>query len=291
MPYASRSTVVAFKNAKAGALYCEHVVPLQFSELIPIRGSGEPELFDILQKVFPPSLVDTRAPRSVHPGVVDYLSEYLVAFPQSLGITSLPDAETLEDRAKRRLPGLQAKMAQVLASVAEPISGVLEIDPLGEESEATQDVACQLAGLNIVDIDRVSWRHLLEFREDAESLRKLQNLRLFFHEKFDGKSKEYVRDALLLAIEKHDDTVKNWGFETVAGALECVFSSKSLAALGAGTITIALGAPLAVGATLAVVFEIGAATIKIATKRRALSEFRKFDPVSYLIAARNLPTT
>jgi len=291
MSYATRSTAVAFKHAKHASLYCDHVVPLELSELIPVQGSGEPQLFDILQKLLPPSLVDPEAPRSVHRGVVKYSASYLVAFPESLGITSLPNGETLESRAKRQLPALYADMAQVLESVAEPINGVHGIDPLGKESEATEDVACQLAGLNIVDVDHVSWRHLVDFREDTESLRKLQNLRLFFHEKFDGKPKEYIEDSLLLAIEMHDEALKKFGFETIAGALECVFSSKSLAALGAGTITIAFGAPLAVGATVAAAFEIGAATLKIAKKRRALSDFRRFDPVSYLIAARDLPRT
>jgi hypothetical protein len=289
MAYSSSSTVVAFKSAKQAALYCEHVVPMEFAELIPVRDSGEPQLFDILQKVLPPSLLDSSAPRLVHPGIVTYLSTYLVAFPQVMGITSLPNGETLEQRAKSQLPGLYSNMANVLTSVAEPINGVLDIDPLGTAAIATDDVSCQLAGLNIIDVEKVSWKHLLAFREDAESVKQLQHLRLFFQEKFDGKPKEFVRDSLLVAIDKHDETVKKWGFETVTGVMESVFSSKSLAALGAGTVTIVLGAPIAVGAAIAAAFEVGSATIKIVSKRRALAEFRKFDPVSYLIGARELP--
>jgi len=289
--YVDRSTVVAFSGAKQAALYCEHVVPLELTELIPVRDSGEVQMFDILQQVLPISLVNSNWPRSVHPGFMHFTSRYLVAFPWSLGIQSLPAGETFEQRAQKHLPQLQLDVANVLSSISEPVGGVLGLDPLAHPSNTTDDVSFQLAGLNLIDVSRVSWKHLLEFRRDAESRRKLQNLRLFFHEKFDGKSKTYVTDALSLAIQKHDDTVKKWGFETVVAGLESVFSSKSLTALGAGTVTIALGAPIAVGAAIAGVFEIGAVSLKIVTKRRGLAEFRRFDPVSFLIDARNLPRT
>jgi hypothetical protein len=280
MPYTSRSTVVAFSGAKQASLYCEHVVPLTLEEIVPIRDTGEPELFDLLQVILPPSLVDLDAPRSVHPGILHYVASYLCAFPQVIGVTSLPSGETFESRAERDLPGLYADMARILESVAEPINGVLGLDPIGKASAATDDVACQLAGLNIIDVGRVSWRHLIEFRKDTESVRKLQNLRVFFHHEFDGKSREYVQDALLLAIEKHDDTVRTWGFETISGALECIFSSRSVAALAAGAITLALGAPTPAGLIVGAALEIGSVTVKVVGKRRSLSEFRKYDPVS-----------
>lgn len=288
MSYASRPTVIAFKDAKHACLYCDHVVPLEMTELIPVRASGEPQLFDILQKVLPPSLLDTSAPRGVHPGVVSYLANYLVAFPIALGVTSLPNGETLESRAQSQLPGLYAHMGDVLVSVAEPVNGVLGLDPVAKPADASDDVACQLIGLNLVDVSRVSWKHLLEFREDKDSLEQLRQLRVFFQEKFDGKPKEYVRDALLLAIRKHDDTVKKWGFETFAAVLESIFSSKTLVALGAGAATFVLGAPISAGAAVAAAFELGSASVKIYRTRRSLSEFRRFDPVSYLISARKL---
>ena len=59
--------------------------------------------------------------------------------------------------------------------------------------------------------------------------------------------------------------------------------------LVAGTITIAFGAPLAVGAAAVAAFEIGNVSLKIVGKRRGLAEFRRFDPVTYLVSARELP--
>src|SRR5437879_6015453 len=114
MSYASRSSVVAFSNAKQASLYCEHVVPLELMELMPVRGSEEPQVFDILQQVLPPSLVDAGWPRSVHPGVMAYTAEYLVAFPQWTGTEGLPTGETFEARAKKHLPQLHAHIAQVV---------------------------------------------------------------------------------------------------------------------------------------------------------------------------------
>ncbi|MFL9863717.1 hypothetical protein PQR67_05985 [Paraburkholderia fungorum] len=288
MSYSSVSAILAFQDSKEAALYSDRIVPIELADLIPLRGSGDLELFEILPKILPGSLVDTSAPRSVHPEILSYVAKYLIAFPDALGIHTLASGESLEDRARSQIANLQKSMAALLNSVSEPIAGVHGVDLTASADSKTDDVSCQLIGLHLVDISGVSWRHLIEFREDAASLQALRNLRLFMQEKFDGKSKDFIRDSLLLAIDKHDTAVKKWGFETKQAVLESIFSSKSLQALGAGTITIALGAPIALGAAVAAAFEIGSFSLKIATKRRGLAEFRRFDPVTYLVSARGL---
>lgn len=288
MSYAPTSTVVAFQNTREAALYSDYVVPILISDLIPLRGSDELQTFQILPKLLPTSLVDPDAPRSVHPGVITYVSQFLVTFPQALGIRELRSGETLEDRNRNELPALHRGIAALLESVSERVTGVHGIDVSAPADAKAEDVSCQLIGLNLVDVSRVSWRQLIEFREDRNSVQALRNLRLFLQEKFDGKPRDFVRDSLLLAIDKHDAAVKKWGFETKVAALESIFSSKSLQALAAGTITIALGAPLALGAAVAAALEIGNVTLKVVTKRRGLAEFRRFDPVTYLVSAREL---
>lgn len=288
MSYSSTSTVVAFQDTKEAALYSDHVVPILISDLIPHSASGELELFEILPKLLPTSLVDPNAPRSVHPGVIQYVSQFLITFPQALNIRELRSGESLEERNRNELPNLHRNIAELLGSVSETVTGVHGEDQTASAGSKTEDVSCQLIGLQLVDVSRTSWRQLMEFREDRTSAQALRNLRLFLQEKFDGKSKEFVRDSLLLAIEKHDEAVKRWGFETKTAALESIFSSKTLQALAAGTITIVLGAPLVLGAAVAAAFEFGSVSLKIATKRRGLAEFRRFDPVTYLVSARQL---
>lgn len=288
MTYTSTSAIVAFQDTKDAALYSDYVVPIMVSDLISSRASGELETFDILPKLLPTSLVDSKAPRSVHPGVIRYVSQFLVTFPQAMGIHDLRSGESVEERNRNELPNLHREIATLLGSVSETVTAVHGVDQTASKAAKAEDVSCQLIGLKLVDVSRTSWRHLLEFREDRDSALALRNLRLFLQEKFDGKPKEFVRDSLLLAIEKHDAAVKRWGFETKTAALESIFSSKSLAALAAGTITIALGAPLALGAAAVAAFEVGNVTLKVVGKRRGLAEFRRFDPVTYLVSARDL---
>jgi hypothetical protein len=290
MTYATKSNVVAFSDAKQAALYFDYVIPARIHDLLD-ESREITQVANILQNILPPSLINSADRQFLHGAILDYLAQYAIAFPRLVGVTSLPTGETPDSRLHTRMPQLRDALVQILKSVSEPIKSVLGLDLFADAADETDDISLQLAGLSLVNVDHVRWEQLLEFRKDADSLRRLQNLRLFFHEKFDGKPQAYVRDALLLAIEKHDDTVKKWGFETVSAGLECIFSSKSLAALGAGIISVAFGAPIALAAATTAMVEIGAATLKIASKRRALSEFRKYDPVSYLIAARDLPKT
>jgi hypothetical protein len=288
MTYASTSTIVAFQDTKEAALYSDHVVPIMISDLISSRVSDELQTFEILPTLLPTSLVDPKAPRSVHPGVIRYVSQFLVTFPQAMGIHELSSGESVADRNRSELPALHREITALLGSVSETVTAVHGIDQTASAGTKTEDVSCQLIGLKLVDVSRTSWRQLVEFREDKACAQSLRNLRIFMQEKFDGKPQQYVRDSLLLAIERHDEAVKRWGFETKTAALESIFSSKSIAALAAGTITIALGAPVALGAAAVAAFELGNVSLKIVSKRRGLAEFRRFDPVTYLVSAREL---
>ena len=288
MTYASTSTIVAFRDTKEAALYSNHVVPIKIVDLVPIQSSGDLETFKILAKLLPSSLVDLQAPRSVHPGVISYVAQFLMTYPQALGLRELRSGESIEERNRKQLPALHRKIAALLSSVSETVTALHGVDQAASSDTKTEDVSCQLIGLNLVDVSQASWRQILDFREDENSARALRNLRLFLQEKFDGKSREFVRDSLLLAIEKHDEAVRRWGFETKSAVLESIFSSKSLAALAAGTLSIAFGAPIVLGAAAVVAFEIGNVSLKVVGKRRGLSEFRQYDPVTYLVSAREL---
>lgn len=288
MSYTSKSTIVAFQDTKEAALYSSYVVPIMISDLIPHGELDELETFEILPKLLPISLVDPKSPRSVHPDVIDYVAQFLVTFPQAIGILGIANGETLQQRKLQELPKLHKKIATLLDSVSDVVTAVHGNDQSASLEPKLEDISCQLIGLKLIDVNKMSWRQLMEFREDKEAAKALRNLRLFMQEKFDGKSSSFVFDSLNTAIEKHDEAVKRWGFETKTAVLESIFSSKSFSALTAGTITIALGVPIIPVAALAAAFEIGSVSMKIVNKRRGLAEFRRFDPVTYLVSARDL---
>jgi hypothetical protein len=285
--YVKNTTVIAFSDSKSACLFFDNVIPIEIGELIPHRGSGEKDTFEILPAILPNSLIDASAPRGLHPGILKYVARYIFTFPASMGITNLP-CMTLEERKNSMLPELISSLSNLIDSVGEPIHGLLGRDPSSNSPDCDTDPSLILSSLNLVDTSSLSWSHLLEFRKDEDSKRKLRNLRLLIYDEFQGKPKRYIEDKLLIRIEQYNETVKKWGMKTLESALKITFSSKSVAALGASAIATGLGAGLPLAAMIGVVLEIGGVTLEIAKSRRDLNEFKSHDPVSYIIEARNI---
>jgi len=113
-----------------------------------------------------------------------------------------------------------------------------------------------LRGLDLIDVDKISWDHVLEFRKDFESQSSLRDFRIFFSQNFEGLSKQEITDRLHSSIHEYDVTRKAWGFETVKKTFSAAVSQQGIMSSSIGTLSAALlgaGAPIAasVGATVA----------------------------------------
>ena len=107
---------------------------------------------------------------------------------------------------------------------------------------------------------KVSVGQILEFRSDTESMAKLRRLRLFASSNYEGKSRTFVEDDLLLRIADYEHEANKWGFEVREAALTNLFHSKTLLGAAGGSLAAVLaGSPAAAltAATAGVLFEWG----------------------------------
>lgn len=286
MKYNSQNALACLQDAKNASLYFDKIVPLDLGELIPIRDSGEPEMFDILNKILPPTLLDSTKPRGVNPLVIGYTSSYLIAFPSSIGITELSDNETLEERYKRQMPKLLSDMGQLIHSSGCSASGIFGSVTDLSQNTTQEDPSLVLSGLNLVDTSNISWRQILEIRDDKESMNKLKRLRLFIYENYNDKPLEYIKDDLSQRIYDYENTAKELGLKTKESVFKAIFSSESTVGLTAAAIATAfLAAPLAIPLSLAIgsSFMIGNIALEFKSQKRELYNFKRDNPISYLV--------
>ena len=166
---------------------------------------------------------------------------------------------------------------------------IYPIQPNRMFSESYDCTSLSLAQLQLIDTTEVSWEHIMEFREDADSTKKLRKLRLFFHENYAGKDKNYVKDDLLQRIEDYHNTAKDWGFEMGVSSLSMLLTSPlTLASMGTSFAIILFGEPLSALATAGagMGLEIGKISLNIAKEKRGLSKIQRDHPIAYIIDAK-----
>ena len=159
----------------------------------------------------------------------------------------------------------------------------------GEEN-ATNDLTALLSGIFLIDIEKVTWEHLLEFRRDRQAKSKLRNLRLFMQENYKDKPRSFIEDDLHKRIEEYDEVSREWGFETRAAVINMILTSKTLAGAFTGSFVSALiGAPVtaALTATGGLSLEIGRSLLELKRRNHALQVSLASNPLSYIAYAKS----
>jgi hypothetical protein len=158
-----------------------------------------------------------------------------------------------------------------------------------ETDNAAPSPVLTLANLGVIDASNASWEQIAEFRRDAEARRRLRRFRLFAYDTYIGKSAAYIEDDLLTKLADYEETTKQWGFETVQGAMKTVLSSRLSATAAGGAIMSALFGhspeALVVAAT-AGVLQLGHVSLELTQRRFALQKLTRDNPVSYIAYSR-----
>ena len=143
--------------------------------------------------------------------------------------------------------------------------------------------------LNLVNASKLTWQEIIEFRKDEDSAKALRDLRLFFHENFVGKEKDYIQDKLFQLIDRHETMTKLWKFETVQKSLSVAFTNQSaIAASAAGLATAVAGGPLSVVAAAALTIPLAGCAVEFA-KVAIDAKKEKIDrPTRFLTKLKNL---
>ena len=143
----------------------------------------------------------------------------------------------------------------------------------------------RLSQLSLIDPSKTKWEHIFEFRKDVDSVKKLQKLKLFFYENYSGKDKSYIQDDLLNRLEKYQDTVKDWGFETITSTLTLL--STSVSTFGSSLIMALTGQPIERVLTTGICVGIANISLHIAKEKHNLAKIRRDNPLAYIIEAKN----
>jgi hypothetical protein len=103
---------------------------------------------------------------------------------------------------------------------------------VAEGAESDQEYALTLKNLKLVDPEKISWEAIIEFRRDKESMDRLRDFRVLFHEQLAGMPKSYVEDKLLQGLDNHERIAKEWSFDLIERSLSIVGSKENIAASG-----------------------------------------------------------
>jgi hypothetical protein len=88
-----------------------------------------------------------------------------------------------------------------------------------------------------------------------------------------------------MRVADYEESVRQWGFETVQGALSAVLNSKLTAAIVGGSIISSLfGGPSQAVASIATgaVVQIGHVAVELTKQRFALQKLMRDNPVSFI---------
>lgn len=142
-----------------------------------------------------------------------------------------------------------------------------------------------VSGLNVIDVDRISWDAIAELRKDKHSLARLRRLRQFVYENYSGKDASFVRDDLLSRIHEYEEVTRTWRIETVLGSLGAALHSKTTIGAFAGSAAAVLaGAPVAalVAGGGGLVLEAGKIAVEMGKRELQLRKSLADNPVSYI---------
>ena len=297
MTYAAAQNAVCFEDLKTAALYFDSVIPISFSSMHG-RGEGNDILFRLPEDVPGEVLVHlifgvtpTSSPekwtylgkyidswaafiKAIHPARKRFANNYEDVKEIYLHDTSLGDQSSVRKEFKK----LSSALGKSYATVMLP------------NEESSQDgspyAALGLSGIPLADASRASWEQILEVRKDPDARAKLRNLRLFFHNNYQGKPTSFIVDDLGRRLEEYSATRKRLGFESATGCISSLLDAKSLQAAAATGIAAAfVGGPLA-ALSSAVFVELGSVALEFSRKRFAIQEFENAHELAFLIEAK-----
>lgn len=279
-----KSTVIDVSGqSKIAALFFDYVVPVFLSKN---EREVDVEVLDanIIRQLIPPQLWNSSKEDVIAP-YLEVLKQWLILamdLDQHVATRRVKKFEKLADK-------FWVDTYSFLASYGFGSAPMLWGDSQPETGSLSEKIVVTVSGANLIDIGNASWRQVMEFRNDSDSISKLRRLRLFLTDTYTGKSPSYVIDDLYKRLEDHERTAKAWGFETLTSSLSLVLSSKTLLASSTGTLaSILLGQPVAavISAAAGGVVEMGNVALHLAKRQYGFESLKRDHPLAYIVKAR-----
>jgi hypothetical protein len=293
-----QKSAVAISDLKNSALYFDHLIPVFIGLEVVTSGwldrdDWQDMLNDVLKDLMPPGFLSPRAAEAlgeVNSKMYNMLQKLAIRQhgfePRISGLSQeeFDDVETIAAHAYWEFVNEFHLTHWPLASDSEPtLAGLPENEPADPISLLT------LADLRVVDASHLSWEHIREIRQDPIARERLRRLRLFAYGNYGDKSREFIEDDIQGRVADYEASAKEWGIQTVHGAISLAVNSKLVAGGLAGSLVAAcFGQPVAAIVTGAVtaVAELGNIALEVKSKKIALDAMARENPISYITYAK-----
>jgi hypothetical protein len=307
------STTICLYDLKNALLYFENVIP--FSILLEsvneqlLTGKTRPFGYDIpMAKILQGTLTEEERVAAILSRALLTLDilperlrtdkEFLPEYSQLMFAKLIADAAASQFESERRERALFAflstemlpflKFAEKFGLLQTPIDFP---EQFTSTDETPGDWALTLHSLNLIDTSQVSLEHIVEFRKDKESLKKMRDFRLFFYERCDGKSRDEIKDVIGQKFDAYEKARTSWGFLPAVGStLTLLKDAKTLETttfLGA-LIAMVVGDQHAAAALSAAggMITVAGVTVELRKKHVEFRDKLRDNPISYISDAR-----
>ncbi|GJL76341.1 hypothetical protein [Nitrosomonas sp.] len=302
MNYVGQKSTICVGDLKQAALYFDRVLPLSIQKIKGAYVDGA----DDLVFWFPEPMVGEDLIYLIFGENVDdkpilkwgYLGRYIRAWKKFL--KAMPTFG-IDDESYKKISELYLQDTKLLngKSVREEFSLIAKDFGFSKSSILLTDESriegpyehpiLALPAIKLVDTSNISWQQIWGLRDDPVARKKLRNLRLFFYENYNGKSKSYITDDLEKRLEDYEDIAKQYDFELKTSMLSGLLDSKNIQGLAAAGIAAAfIGGPIA-GIATPVIIEIGKLTLEFGIKKYSMQRFEKSHELAYIIQAKEIP--
>lgn len=293
------TSVVCFKDVKQSALYFDRILPVSFRRM---QGMGTDIVFEFPERIPSRAMIsivfddnsinDSDRQRYNAIGqVIDQwdafrkkTSEYWHRSSNSSLGENYDDLSVayLENRNHQKHGPIRAHFQKYALSLGLKSSDILL--PADVESESGPlEAVLSLANLELIDVRQASWDQIIEVRNDIESRKKLQRLRVFLANNYSNKSSSYIEDDISNGLEDYSIACKKHGFDTVVSSLSIILDSKNIQSVAAAGIGAAFfGGPMA-GLSSVAAIELGKFAIEFSKQRRAMIDWQATHNLAYLV--------
>jgi hypothetical protein len=142
-----------------------------------------------------------------------------------------------------------------------------------------------ISNLEVIDAESLPWEQIINIRKDANALRKLRSLRLFFSDELADKEPAYIRDRMAQIIDEYRTECRRLGAKTRVTLVRGTINSPTmLASAISGLAAATVGHPslAAFSMSAGAAIEVAGVLINLREARNALNRYKDTHPLAYL---------
>ena len=296
MAYQSKSNVISLGDSKQAALYFDKVIIVDPVEQMGVLGGLPGQLSEGAYKLIFGDVGSEQELLRYNYEFQEYRKSLTLP---AMSFSRIADTDYFESNTTKALIEAYVNnqthdngtsIRQALAKFAKQMdvdsySVLLPSSCRDSDQASDDDMSLTLTNIPLIDTRKTSWEQIFELRKDTQALRKLRQLKIFLHDNYQGKDKDYIEDDLAMRLDKYSDACKDHGLETSLSLLSIVLDARRLqTAIAGGVAATLLGSPLA-GLSAAVSIELGQVVLEVAKKKHSFNKLRRDHELGYIIDA------